>query len=219
MRITGLFTAALLNFGLLAVPGAAEAQSSRLYFAGYMGLNTNSPGTFKESTTPRSGEFKFDNATSYAGALGLRLDKKWRIEGEVSYRNTDFDNMNFDNVGTFKMNGDLGTWLFMLNGYYDFDFKWKQVQPYVSGGVGIVHHSADIDDTSGLARDASDTSLGLAWQLGGGLKYRMSDDLAFTGGYRYLGTTDAEIGSYDFEYGSHEWRVGLEYDLPVDMFK
>ena len=45
------------------------------------------------------------------------------------------------------------------------------------------------------------------------------DVVALTGGYRFLGSSDAQLDNYDFEYRSHEVRFGLEYDIPVDLFK
>lgn len=215
----GYLLLSLLLACLLAVPDAVLAQSSRLYFAGYMGLNTNNESAFEETSIPRRGDFKYDNTLSFAGAMGIRLTKQFRVEGEVSYRKTDFDRVNFTNAGPFGLGGDLSTWLYMINAYYDFDFEWEHIQPFVSAGVGIAHHNGAIDDTSGLAVDASDSSLGFAWQVGGGLKYRMNDDLALTGGYRFLGSSDVQLDNYDFEYRSHEVRFGLEYDIPVDLFK
>jgi opacity protein-like surface antigen len=218
MRLRTRLLILLTTIGLLVATGA-QAQSSRLYFAGYMGLNIGTKGDFDESTTGRSGNFEFDNGMSFAGAAGLRLTQQWRIEGEISYRKTDFDRVNFDGAGNFKEGGEMSTWLYMVNAYYDFDLKWKNVQPFVSAGIGLASHSGDINDGSALAPDASGSSIGFAYQVGGGLKYRVSDDMAFTGGYRYLGTTGGEFDSYDFDFGSHEFRVGLEYDLPIDWLK
>lgn len=209
----------LAGTGIAVLPQSVRAQASRLYFASYLGLNTNSASDFKESTSGRSGDFQYDNSLSFAGAIGLRLNKQLRVEGEISYRTTDFDRINLSGPGSFKMGGDLSTWLYMANAYYDFDLEWKHITPFVTAGIGVAHHNGTIDDSSGFVPDASDSSYALAWQLGGGLKYRLNDGLAFTGGYRYVGTTDIDFDSYKFEYGSHEWRVGLEWDLPVPGLK
>jgi len=203
-------------FALFAFTAAgAMAQSSRLYLAGYMGLNITSESQFIESSTPARGAIEFENGASFAGALGLRLSKNLRVEGEVSYRKADISNVDFSNAGSFNMNGDIATWLWMANVYYDFDVSWKNFEPFVGAGLGLAHHTGTIHDSSGLARDASDSSYGLAWQLGGGAKYRVSPDMAFVGGYRWLGSTDAQFDSYEMEYGGHEIRFGIEYDIPV----
>lgn len=209
----------LTGAGLVAISGSALAQASRIYFAGYMGLNMNYESDFKESSTPRTGNFEYNNAPSFAGAIGLRLDKKWRVEGEVSYHESDFNRVDFTGPGPADLGGSLTTWLYMANVYYDFDLGWDHLQPFVGAGLGVAYHEGEIVQPSGLAPDATGNSLGVAWQVGGGLKLRMKDNLAFTGGYRFVGTTDAQFGNYDFGYRSHEFRLGIEYDIPVDLFK
>lgn len=214
-RLLALFI--LLTFVFGALP--AFAQSSRLYFAGYLGLNTSNNQEFSESSTGRSGDFERDNGTSFAGALGLRLTNQWRVEAEVSYRQTDFDNVTIDNTGTFKSGGDLSTLLYMLNVYYDIDYEWNNFSPFLTAGVGLASHSASIEDVSGFLPSASDDTFGFAYSLGGGLKYRISDSAALTTNYRYIGTTNFEANGYDMDYSTHEFRLGLEYDIPMDLFK
>lgn len=208
----------LLGISAVAVT-AAKAQSSRLYFAGYMGLNTSTDHEFSETSTPARGDFEFKNTPSFAGALGLRIDNSWRVEAEISYSNPDLNSVDFANGNTFPMGGDLTTYLFMMNAYYDFDMQWKSLTPFVTAGVGLAYHDAQINDSSGFTTNASGTDVGFAYQVGGGLKYRMSDDLALSGAYRYLGGTDINIDSYSINYSGHEFRFGLEYDLPVDFLQ
>ena len=204
----------LLCAGMILFPGAAHAQTSRLYLASYMGLNTYGDQDFTDSASSTSGDLKFKNAWSFAGALGLRLSQNTRMEAEINYANTDFDRVNFTGVGSFEMGGDITSWIGMMNVYYDVPVDWV-LQPYIGGGLGFGFFDAQIDDISGFATDTSDDAVGLAWQVGGGFKYRMSPEMALTTGYRYLGTSNLEFGGYDIDYGAHEFRVGLEWDLPV----
>lgn len=209
----------LFAFMLCPIGQDVQAQTSRLYFAGYMGLNTFDQEGFSESTTANAGNLKFQNAVSFAGSLGLRLTSQLRVEGEVSYRSSDMDRIDFGGgAGSFELAGDLKTWLLMLNGYYDFDFEWDHLEPFVSAGIGVARHNGSVAPTGGPAPGSSGDDISFAWQVGSGLKYRMNPDLAFTGGYRYLSTGDIQIGSYEFGYSSHEIRLGIEYDLPVDLF-
>jgi len=210
----------ILAAGMLATgAGLAQAQSSRLYFAGYLGLNSFTESEFSETTTGRQGDLEFKNAFSMAGALGLRLTPQWRMEAEISRRNSHTDRADITGAGSFEMGGDLTSWLYMLNLYYDVDWQWKNFQPFLMAGVGLASHEANLDDVSGLLPNASDDSLGFAWGLGGGLKYRVNPDMAITTNYRYIGANDLEVDSFDFEYSSHELRLGLEYDLPTDWLK
>ncbi len=206
---------ALLVFG----SAVAGAQSSRLYFAGYLGLNTFTESNFSETTTNSDGDIEYKNAVSLAGALGLRLTPQWRVEGEISRRNADADRIDFAAGGSFELGGNLESWLYMLNLYYDFDWEWQNIRPFLTAGIGLASHEAQIDTPAGGVPAATDDSLGFAWALGGGLKYRVNPDVAITGNYRYVGTSDIEVDSYDVEYSNHEMRIGIEYDLPMDWFK
>lgn len=214
MTLSRIMLLALSLAALLLPPAAARAQTSRVYFAGYMGLNTFGDLDFSEKTVPAAGNFQPKNAFSFAGALGLRIDNQWRVETELSYRSADLSRMKLKTGASVPVGGSMSTYLAMANVYYDFDLDWKKLTPFLTAGLGLAYHSGEITDNSGFATSSSDSDFGVAWQLGGGLKYRVSDDMAFTGGYRYLGTTQIGIGGYDMDYSSHEFRVGLEYDLP-----
>lgn len=211
--------AATVFSALCAASAPASAQSSRLYFAGYMGLNANFESSFSDSRTNRSGDLKSSNAPSFAGALGLRVNRQVRVEGEISYRNTDFSHIQFNGGNEYNLGGNLKTWLFMVNGYYDFDLQWDKITPYVSGGLGLAYHDGAVADGSPAHSDSVGSDIGFAWQVGTGLKYRQSDHLAFTGGYRYIGGSNVSLGTYDLNYSAHEFRLGLEYDIPVDFLK
>lgn len=195
----------------------AHAQTSRLYFAGYAGLNTFNDQPFEESTGNTSGELGLNNGQTFAGALGIRLSQFFRAEAELSYGKSTFTSIRHDNGGLSKLGGQMKSYLSMLNIYYDFDVPTWQLQPFVSAGAGFYWHEGQIADGAGPAVDlSSGDASGIAWQLGGGLKYRITPDFALSGGYRYVDGTDLDMGSYKIDYGAHEFRVGFEYDLPID---
>ena len=74
----------------------SHAQTSRLYLAGYMGLNMPFDQSFTDSDSNTSGEMQFKNTTSFAGALGLRLSNQFRVEAELGYKNNDVDTIDFN---------------------------------------------------------------------------------------------------------------------------
>lgn len=219
MRASLTTIIAALALGLFAaVP--ARAQSSRLYLAGYMGLNILHDQHFDESTKGNDGGIGYNNGPSFAGALGLRLNQNLRLETELSYRDSSIAHMNFSTGAGGRAGGDVKTWLLMLNLYYDFNFNWHNVQPYVTAGVGLAHERGSISTSdTALAPSSGGVDTVFAYQAGTGLKYRVSPDMAFTGGYRFIGSSDANIGSYKTRLNAHEFRVGVEYDLPVDWMK
>ena len=195
-----------------AVAHDAMARKSRLYLAGYMGLNVTSDLEYSETQTGSEGKLELDNAMQFAGALGLRVTKNFRLEAEASYRKA---NLNSLEVGgaVAPVGGKLRTTLFMLNGIYDFRDLWEDVNPYVNAGIGLALHDADIEGTPAPTIDTRDSDLALAWALGGGLRYKVREGMAFTGGYRYIGSTEIGLDSASVDYGAHELRIGVSYDL------
>lgn len=211
-----VFLSGLLGLsGLIAASMPVQAQTSRLYISGYMGLNLPREGAFDDGRTGQSGDIEMSNGMALAGALGVRIDQKWRVEAEASLRTVEMSQIDFASGASGSASGELTSWLFMLNGYYDFDTEWQGFQPFATAGIGIVHHTGEIDDRSIFNADVSDNSMGYALQFGGGAKYRVNPDMAITTGYRYLMTSDIKWEDYDLAYSSHEIRVGLEYDIPV----
>ena len=199
--------AALTNI----VPSEAQAQTSRVYLAGYLGLNMYGPQEFSDAAAV-SGDFEQNNAVSFAGALGLRLSKQLRVEGELSYRKPEITKINTSNPsGSFDAGGSVKHWAGLLNVYYDFDTNWK-FTPYVTAGAGLSYFDGDLQ-ANGTGQSFNDTGYGLTYQAGAGLKYRPRDNLAYTFGYRYLDTLELDMGDLDIDYSSHEFRVGVEYDL------
>jgi opacity protein-like surface antigen len=218
-KLAAALPTALFCASLAAFPVLAKAQSSRLYFAGYFGLNVAQKSNFTETTTNRSGDIGGNNSFAFAGALGVRLDRHWRLEGELSYRSEDISSVSDTDDGVRRAGGNVATGLAMINAYYDFDTSWKNLTPFITAGLGVASHSVDFRDSAGFLPSATDSSYGFAYQAGAGLKFRMSDAVSLTGSYRYIGTSNMETDSYDFDYGSHEVRFGIQYDIPPTWFK
>lgn len=214
LKYAGLGAVLLL---MLCGAQSAQAQSSRMYIAGYMGLNTMSAQDFSHPTS--NGSIDFKNGGSFAGALGLRLTPNFRVEAEVSYARNDLASMTLDSGAARSIGKNMKTWLYMAHGYYDFNANWRNITPFISGGLGLAMHDVAIDGAPGGLGPASDTSYELAYSLGAGLKYQLKPGMALTGGYRYVGSSSLGIGDYNIDYNAHEFRAGLQYDLPVDLFR
>lgn len=218
-RLVAAFCGAvLLSVAVAApiVPASAEV-AKKLYFAGFLGLNSYLKADYDDNHTPVSGTLEFHNGTMMAGALGLRLTPEFDAEAEIAYRKTDVSNLNIEGLGRVDMGGEVGSWTAMINGVWNFDTPWV-VQPFLTGGVGVTFQSGEFDDVTGVSYDASDDDVGLAYALGGGLRYPVRDGMAFTGSYRYYGTSDLDFRDTTISYASHEFRLGLEYELgPVKV--
>ena len=189
------FMVIALCFSLSA--SMAQAQTSRIYFAGYMGLNSMPDNDFSDNGSGESGSYKTNNALSFAGAIGVRLDRRTRIEAELNYSKNDLSHF-AGKAQTYRSGGEISNIAALLNGYYDFEqVKWK-AKPFLTAGLGVMRFNTRIKSS---------------WQVGGGLKYRVNPGMAITGAYRLLGSNDFGVGAYDINYKAHEFRIGLEYDL------
>ncbi len=210
------FSALACAFVALAcfVSSHAEAQTTRFYTAGYLGLNIPTEMEYDETATFVSGDYDLENGTVFAGALGFRFSKKFRIEGELSYRKTDNSSMTVSNTSTVaEIGGDLAATMAMLNFYYDFDSYWKNVQPFIGAGLGYGTFDLSLSNAPVNGANRSDANA-IVFAAGGGLKYRPRSDFAFVGSYRYLDTLNTlDFNGFEVDYGAHELLVGIEVDL------
>lgn len=204
-----LCSAALL--GALFVACDASAQVSRLYMAGYMGLNIFKDQDFESTSPVTKGTMNLDNAPSFAGAIGLRLSRDFRVEAELSYRKADVNQLDFPGAGG-SSGGELQQYMGFLNIYYDIDVPGK-IQPFIGGGLGMGLFSGEANNSAGGPSFANEDATALMWNAAAGVKYRVKDDTAFSVGYRYLDSTDLSFDEFDIDYSSHEFRIGIEYDF------
>jgi opacity protein-like surface antigen len=80
--------------------------------------------------------------------------------------------------------------------------------PYVGGGLGVGFVNVDIDSIEGIDLDASSDETGFAYQVGGGLMWSVSDNMALDLGYRYRGVA---LDDYDQSLTSHNVLLGVNF--------
>ena len=192
--------------------GQAAAQASSMYFTGYLGLTRFGDRGLTDSSQSVSGVVETNNSLSFAGALGFRLNPQVRIEAELGYSKSDLSNLTVAGTES-RIGGETKTYSLMVSGFYDFNVDWP-VQPYISAGLGLGIHDGTING-NGVVSTQSGDDWTMLYNVGTGLRYRLANDMALSAGYRYLGSTDIEMGQAELEYNAHELRFGLEYDLPV----
>lgn len=208
------FLAALMILAIiLGTPLCAQA-AKRIYFAGYSGINIFPEQNFKEEATGVEGQIGLQNGASFAGAIGFKLTPQLRIEAEASYLKADFDAIHLDGFAGFPLEGQIESKIAMLNVYYDFDFNWKKIRPFIGAGVGYAWHEGDVESLYGFPIDSSSETSGYVWQVGAGFRYPLSKTLNLVSAYRYIDGQDLELDGYTIDYGTHEFRTGLSWDLP-----
>lgn len=193
----------------------AFAQDKPFYVSGFLGLNLQQGHDFTQSSPVRSGKIDFDSAPSFGGALGFKLSNNLRLEAEIGYTNQDISALESNIGNSSSVSGDVEAITFLLNGYYDFDLDLPVI-PYIGAGAGLGYFDANVNDNgTGLVQNNSGDDLNFIYQVSGGLKYPINEDINLRGAYRYLGSADIGFDQTEIDYSSHEIRIGIDYALPI----
>jgi opacity protein-like surface antigen len=170
-----------------------------------------------------AGEITFDTGWSFSGAVGRQFGN-FRLEGEISRRHADTDTLRLSTVtvgsvllatgGSVSVDGEVTTWGFMANGWYDFPTGTAWV-PTVGGGIGFANVNMEVNRVGAVATSFDESDTVFAYQFGVGLGYRVNPRMIVGVTYRYFGTGDPEfeVGSFtdEGEYQTHNIEVGLRY--------
>ena len=162
-----------------------------------------------------SAKLEYDTSFTVGGAIGYRLGESgdYRVEGEVAYQNNEVDR-----IGNNSLPADLGGGVilssmeasmltFLLNGYIDFNygsaFSW-----FFTGGLGFARIDGEMT-VNGVTNDEDDTVL--AYQLGVGAGYAVTETVTLDCKYRYLQTEDFNIegGYVEVASPSHSITLGI----------
>jgi opacity protein-like surface antigen len=169
-----------------------------------------------------SGEVSLDTDTGWlaGGVLGYKWgDTGLRSEIELSYSQANLDgfDVNFDSdfhssdTGfDADFDGDVAVTYLFGNLWYGFGdmLSMGGISPYIGGGLGMGFVSIDIDAIEGIDLDASSDETGFAYQLGGGLMWAVTDNVALDLGYRYRGVS---LDDYDQSLTSQNVFLGMNF--------
>ena len=153
-----------------------------------------------------SGKAEFNTGFGVGGGVGYDFGSV-RLEGEVEYRNSDYDKVGLNGFPKESASGSLKSLAFMLNGYYDFHNQ-SPFTPFIMGGVG----GANVDTSrisGGGGSIPSDTSWQFAYQAGAGVALEFGSSWSLDISYRFFGTTDPEFDGIEMVYHSHNVLVGI----------
>lgn len=218
MKIKGLFFAVLFLVTLFSVPVFAEGP----YIGVEGGLAV--PGTTDwvhsiSTLVIAGGEAELETGFAIGGTVGYSFTN-FRIEGELVYRNNDFDQVKALGVSV-SATGEVSVTSLLLNAYYDIKVS-ERISPYLGLGAGWSWVSADLAaELFGfelkLIDDESDSSP--AVQLAVGVGISVIPPLIIDVGYKYVWSGPVAIEgltSVDFtvaDYSSHNFLVGVRYNF------
>lgn len=167
------------------------------------------------------GTAAYDHGGAIGVVFGLDTSSGWRLEGELTYRENRFDEIDwFD--GLRPTDGRVTSTALMGNLIYD--YAADSVQPYVGVGFGGVNVSFDdVRDVDGALFDGSETVL--AGQFIGGVGFTVAPSATLYVDYRAMFTEDVSLvidpgqrasiadEPVDVEYIVQSVMIGIRYEF------
>lgn len=134
-----------------------------------------------------------------------------RLEGELAYRYNETDEFQKSDL-----DGDITSVALMFNAAVDFVNK-TAFTPYVLGGVGVANVSFNDFEQGGVTLLDDDDTV-LAYQVGAGCSFNLTEKLDLDLGYRYFSTAKPEVRDEAGEkgkinYQNHALMLGLRYSF------
>ena len=208
---------ALFLLAVLAMPALARAEG--MYLAPKFLMSIQNTGTTERSAgLVGSGISEYSQFT-LGGALAAGYDF-WpmhmvplRAELEFAMRgNSETEWSGIRGTGDMTFNSTT----LLANVYYDFHNS-TAFTPYVGAGLGLAFNYFGVDwkHYNGDGGSIDDRQTNFAWQVGAGVAYSFTDNMAVDVAYRYLdlGYTqvDGHYGDVGIRPYNHEIMLGLRF--------
>jgi opacity protein-like surface antigen len=209
-----IYHALIAICSLLLFSGQVQAQHSGPYIGALIGGNE----LVKAKSSDNLGDFALEYKPGISGTAVLGWDfeqgnpvGEGRIELEYSRRSNQIDKAKFVE-GDFKGGGNMTADSLLIN-FIGIVYDKSLWYPYALLGVGAARVVAsDLTVTGDALAKGSDSVL--AYQLGGGLDFVLTEHLNLDLGYRFFGTarpkfTEANGQSVRMDYHNHSALIGL----------
>ena len=194
-RKAGWAAAAAMG-GVLAWPTAASAG---IYVDFSAGFPSDDPATLFDDDEADT-DFTFDLETNSAFSVALGTDSWFlRNELELTFRDTEGILLNTDPPSADAGSGSFDNISLMSNIYLDVPLV-AGFELFAGGGVGVVMFDGEAEGSGSLDDiDFEDAGYGFAYQLRGGLLYKITPNLAVHGGYRYWRSGEIQFDNFELE--------------------
>ncbi|GFE58845.1 outer membrane protein [Geobacter sp. AOG1] len=189
--------------------------AGRAYVGGSVGafIPQDSHVTFNDGTQEQE---SFNTGYVITGFGGYAFDSGLRVEGELAYREAEFDKGTDTFGNRVNLHGSLWAFSGMANLFYDIRTT-TNVTPYLGGGIGFATVGHDSDWGYGYNqyygyyyRDSEDKTV-FAYQAGGGLNIDLNRVMALDVGYRYFATENVHFDFREMDLASHNVTVGVKF--------
>ena len=198
-------------------PVVEVADTSGWYIAGRIGAAFADDSKFNTLGTQVTNSY--DVGYNLSAAVGYEFKNgaplSYRTEAEVGYMMFDIDKHNVAGVGVSSganAFGETNSFYGLANGYIDYELG--TITPFIGAGIGYASLDFSNHGTTGTGTVLNDSGAGLAWQVGAGAAYSLSDTLKIDLGYRYMGIenvslTATDATSTDVDFRNHQVTLGI----------
>ncbi|MEM9102833.1 MAG: outer membrane beta-barrel protein [Pseudomonadota bacterium] len=233
-----------LTFGItIALCLPTMAQSEDFYLTGQIGFSEQSSdsepyGNNIAVDSDFPGEFDSGDGIVSGIGIGYKFDKQFRIEGRVTYRDSDIEETKFGTGARtgeeYILDGEIESTAFTLEGFYDFTNS-TALTPYIKAGIGVSDNSyaarlggagvAAFDEFDGNVDGfydaySDDDSTEFTWNIGLGASFEVSKSVSLYAEYQYSTFGDVSTGQDSFTDGfriedvaTNEFALGIKFAL------
>lgn len=180
----------------LAMPLASQAQAAGMYITPKFLDSLQNTGSVGGSDGLSSQTW---NTVGGAIAAGLNfrdyseVGVPIRMELEYATRTTLKSEWNASLGGRVGVKSSWQVQTFQVNGYWDIE-TGTALTPYIGAGIGASYIDQSMTSGPGWARHSTqDSNWGLAWNVGAGVAYAITDNLALDLQYRFAGFGESEV--------------------------
>jgi len=177
--------ATALATGVAAVSASAAASDPTFRLFGGVTLEpeigAEASAAYYGYTVALSQDFELDSGFVFGGAAGVDFGD-FVIDAELAYRSSDLEGaLTYSGYSTYTYQFDesVGVISAMVNGWFELPVA-AGFELYAGGGVGVA---------AGIIEDI-DPAIGIAYQLGAGARFNVTEYFGVGVGYRYFDTAD-----------------------------
>jgi OOP family OmpA-OmpF porin len=201
------------------VEAPMETTPSGIYIAGRIGTAFAQDTRFGVLGTTVTNNY---DSVGFNGSLAVGNTYEFggfqaRAELEGGYMTNGIDSHLVAGVGNFTGAAAFGrtnVLYGLVNGYVDFGSG--PFKPYIGAGIGAANVDFDNHGVNAVGTAMNDSAAGLAWQVGAGASYALTQQTTLELGYRYFNVENVSLTAVDntrtdVDVRAHQINFGVRY--------
>ncbi len=163
--------------------------------------------SYTDSSSVGGADFSFP-AFYTSSSLGYKFGNGLSFELEGAYQSAEYEETN--------ITGDVTVLSLLANARFEFKL-FSHTTSYLIGGIGTAYHNITDTELRNSSSNLDGDDFVMAYQFGSGALFPLNNKTSVDFGYRFFGTSDADISSnndnFTAGYSSHIWKIGITHQL------